>query len=348
MDSWTLLSYLGAVTVGGVLGLLGGGGSILTIPLLVYGFRLPPVVATGYSLFIVGIAALAGSLGYMHRRWLSYRLAFLFVAPSALVVHVTRHYIVPALPETLSIQPRGPGGFAGLLLLGGASAAALWMARGRDPRISAARRALALAVPAVLAVTLMRGWLLPSLPERAVHGTFVFSRDHAILWLLALVLLASGLGMLRGPEADAHTPETDGPGGLGRGTTRAKPGFPVLKLGSLGVLVGILTGILGAGGGFLVTPALVMFARLPIRVAVGTSLLIISANSLAGFAGEIGHASPDWPFLLTLTGLTLAGVAAGSAFSARLPGHALRRALGLLLTGVAVLIVIAETAALRG
>jgi uncharacterized membrane protein YfcA len=332
-------AYLGALAVGAVLGLLGGGGSILTIPLLVYGFHLPPVVATGYSLFIVGLAALAGTFGYMRRGWLSYRMAFLFVAPSALVVHVTRHYVLPALPDTLSLPSSGLQGAAGLLALGGITVLAFWWTRGKDSRYAAARRTLALLMPAVLAVTVVRGWLLPNIPTHTVHGSLTFSRDHAIMWLLAVVLMASGLGMLRSPEAAAK----------GSGSESAPPApFPILKLGALGICVGALTGILGAGGGFLVTPALVLLARLPIRVAVGTSLLIIAMNSLAGFAGELEHARPDWTLLLILTGLALSGVTLGSAFSARVPAFLLRRSLGWLLTGVSILIAVAEISTMRG
>lgn len=333
-----LAGYIGALVVGAVLGVLGGGGSILTIPLLVYVLRLPPVDATGYSMFIVGFAALAGAFGYFKRGWLNVRVALLFVAPSVLAVYLTRHYVMPALPEHLSVgfPTLSAGPSAALLIpLLAITAFAFWLARHDRWRLAATHRALVLAVPAAVAVYLTRRYALPLFPvEGVATGPLQVSRDLAIMLLLAAVMLATGLAMLRGRDEST----VDDAYGNGRATAR----LPLVRLGIQGVSVGVLTGALGAGGGFLITPALVLLAKLPIRTAVGTSLLIVSINSLTGFVGDLHRAAPDWSLLLSLAGLALVGVAGGAAFSARLPAALLRRGLGWLLTGMSVVVLVAE------
>ena len=340
VDPLLVIGYAGALAVGLTLGLLGGGGSILTIPLLVYVFRLPPVDATGYSMFIVGVAALAGAGGYFRRGWLNLRVALLFVAPSVLAVYLTRHYVMPALPESWMVSlPAGPRP-ALLVPLLAATGLAFWLMR-RDPRrADAAHRALLLAVPAAVAVYVTRRYVIPLFPSEGFGaGPFSLSRDLAIMLLLAAVMLITGVAMLRGrDEHDVPAPSADG---------RAER-LPAARLGAQGVVVGVLTGVLGAGGGFLITPALVLLAKLPIRTAVGTSLLIIGVNSLTGFAGDLHRAAPAWPMLLALTGLALAGVAGGAALSARVPAALLRRGLGALLAVMAAVIVVAETLQGRG
>jgi uncharacterized protein len=333
-----LAGYIGALIVGAVLGVLGGGGSILTIPLLVYVLRLPPVDATGYSMFIVGVAALAGAFGYFKRGWLNVRVALLFVAPSVLAVYLTRHYVMPALPErmTLGLPALSSGPSAALLVpLIAITAFAFWLVRRDHWRLAATHRALMLAVPAAVAVYVTRRYALPLFPVDGMNaGPLMISRDLAIMLLLAVVMLATGLAMLRG--RDESTVEH----GSGSGALPLR--LPLLRLGIQGVAVGVLTGALGAGGGFLITPALVLLAKLPIRTAVGTSLLIVSINSLTGFVGDLHRATPAWPLLLTLAGLALIGVAGGATFSARLPAAHLRRGLGWLLTGMSAVVIIAE------
>lgn len=339
MDPLLLVGYAGAVAVGAVLGVLGGGGSILTIPLLVYLFRLPPLEATGYSLFIVGVASLAGVAGSIRRGWLNYRVALAFVAPSLLAVYLTRHYLLPALPTTLRIGG-GPHA-AWIFVLTAGTALAFWLLRNARWKRPAVHRALMLAVPAAIAVYIMRGLVLPALPEDGFSlGGLVVSRDLALMLLLAIVMLVTGVAMLRGRSGrDPVAPD----GATGDATSPARR-FAGLILGAQGLAVGSLTGIVGAGGGFLITPALILLARLPVRHAVGTSLLIIAINSLAGFLGDLHRAAPDWRLLLTLAGLALAGVAAGSAVSERIPAVHLRRGLGALLVIMALVIVVAESA----
>lgn len=326
-----LTGYAGALVVGIVLGILGGGGSILTIPLLVYVLGLPPVDATGYSMFVIGVAALAGTVGYYRRGWLNLRIALMFILPSVLAVYLTRHYVMPIFPERFSVgfPDVSPRLVTGLLLpLVAATAFVFWRARATAGRMTATHRALILAIPAAVTVYVTRRYALPLFPADGLGaGSVTVSRDLAIMLLLALVMLATGIAMLRGRDDSTVT-----------GVMPVATRLPLFRLGLQGVAVGILTGTLGAGGGFLITPALVLLARLPIRVAVGTSLLIVGINSLTGFVGDLHRATLDWPLLLLLSGCALAGVTLGASFSARLPAALLRRGLGWLLVIMAFVV----------
>jgi uncharacterized membrane protein YfcA len=336
----TLAGFAGALVVGVVLGVLGGGGSILTIPLLVYLFRLPPVVATGYSMFIVGIASLAGVAGSFRRGWLNTRVAMAFVAPSLLAVYLTRHYVLPAVPQTFRIEG-GPRA-AALIALIFATLLAFWLVRHARWKRPAIHRALILAVPAAIAVYVMRRVVLPAFPaDGFVFGSTTVSRDLALMLLLAIVMLVTGVAMLRGGARCEPAPESAQPSS----TVESLPTFAALILGLQGFAVGALTGLIGAGGGFLITPSLILLARLPVRHAVGTSLLIIAINSLTGFLGDLHRATPDWNLLVPLAGLSLAGATVGTALAARVPATQLRRALGILLTFMSLCILFTE---LRG
>ena len=101
MEIYLILGYLGAVLIGLVLGLIGGGGSILTLPILVYLFGIEPVTATAYSLFIVGLAAVVGTLKNMRQQLVDFKTALIFALPAFIAVYVTRRYLVPALPDPL-------------------------------------------------------------------------------------------------------------------------------------------------------------------------------------------------------------------------------------------------------
>ncbi len=331
-----LIGHAGALVVGVVLGILGGGGSILTIPLLVYVLGLPPVDATGYSMFIIGTAAFAGTFGYYRRGWLNVRVALMFIMPSVLAVYLTRHYVLPTLPERFSVDlPAMSPSVVMLLLIPLVAATALVIrsARRAQWRMAPTHRALILAMPAAVTVYVMRRYALPLFPAEGLgSGPVSVSRDLAIMLLLSAVMLATGVAMLRG--RDEGTVEGVLPA--------AAPRLPLLKLGLQGVAVGVLTGALGAGGGFLITPALAMLAKLPIRVAVGTSLLIVSVNSLTGFVGDLHRATLDWPLLATLSACALVGVTVGAAVSARLPAAVLRRGLGWVLTVMALVILAVE------
>ncbi|MFN7173026.1 MAG: sulfite exporter TauE/SafE family protein, partial [Fimbriimonadaceae bacterium] len=247
-----ILGYLASVLVGVALGLIGGGGSILTVPILVYLFGMEPTPATAYSLFVVGVTALAGFLVYARRKEVDFRTALLFAPPSFLGVYLVRLLVIPNLPDTLfSI------------------------------------------------------------------GTVQVTRDSFILLLFALLMFGTAFSMIRkGPVRAA-------PAGK---LSAAKVGLIMLE----GLAVGALTGFVGAGGGFLVIPALVLLIGLPMKTAVGTSLLIIAVKSLLGMLGDVQGTAVefDWGFLVWLSALAVFGMALGTWLSKRLSGESLKPAFG--------------------
>lgn len=232
-----------ATLIGLSLGLLGGGGSILTVPVLVYvlGYAAKPAIAM--SLPVVGITSLLGAA-------LHWRLGNVRVGTAA----------------TFGVLAM-VGAFAGAKLA-------------------------------------------------------VFLSGAAQLTLLAIVMLAAAGSMLRG-----------GRGGTSDGATPVPARLGLLVPVALGV--GVLTGLVGIGGGFLVVPALVLLARVPMRQAVGTSLLVIAMNSASGFAGYLGTVTFDWGFLASFTAAALVGMLAGTALAARVPQMALKRTFAVFLVVMA-------------
>ncbi len=244
------LGYLAAVFIGMLLGIMGGGGSILTVPALVYLLGVSPVLSTAYSLFIVGSTALVGAAGYWRRGLVALSTALQFLGPSLVAVFLTRRILLPAVPSRL--------------------------------------------------FTL---------------GSLVVTKDLLVLLGFAGLMVVAAVAMIR-PGNRADEPAAAPPSGRGR----------VLGMGAA---VGLLTGLVGAGGGFLIIPALVLGARLPMAQAVGTSLAIIALNSLLGFAGDLGAGRIiDWPFLLTFLAFALAGIGLGSWLTRFIPGARLRPAFG--------------------
>jgi uncharacterized membrane protein YfcA len=204
-----IAGYLAALLIGLLLGMIGGGGSILTIPVLVYLFRLAPAEATGYSLFIVGISCLAGAYKYFRRGQIRVLTGFYFGVPSILTVLLVRKYILPAIPEIIYSS-----------------------------------------------------------------DTWVLNRSLLIMLVFAIVMIVAAIQMLRNE--------------LHEETLMASHPVPVIKTIWRGIEVGLLTGLLGAGGGFIILPVLIFSFRLPMKEAVGTSLLLtITLLSVVGtFAGR--------------------------------------------------------------
>ena len=243
------LGYVAAVLMGLSLGILGGGGSILTVPTLVYLLGVSPVLSTAYSLFIVGSTSLVGAAGYFRRGLVALPTALVFLGPSVLAVFVTRRVLLPAIP------------------------------------------------PVLFAVS-----------------NFVFTKDLLVLLTFAVLMVGAAASMIRGSRAEAPTPP-------------AAANYPLML--AIGAVVGLLTGFVGAGGGFLIIPALVLFARLPMPLAVGTSLAIMALNSLLGFAGDLSAGRfIDWPFLLGFLAFALAGIGLGTYLARFIPGARLRPAFG--------------------
>ena len=229
----TILGYLLAVLMGLTLGLIGAGGSILTVPILVYLLGIKPVVATGYSLLVVGIAALTGAIRYFRHGLVNIRAALMFAIPAMLTVLATRSFIVPAIPDSI---------------LG-------------------------------------------------IH------KDVFIMLLFATLMIVAALFMFKplNIEATPHPQMT---------AIRAAK----LIFGSAGI--GLLTGMVGAGGGFLIIPTLIALFGLHVKEAIGTSLMIIAINSLVGFNGDISAGIPfDWHLLGLFIGMTLLGMLIGTSLA---------------------------------
>lgn len=251
MDIIILVGYIAAIFIGVSLGLIGGGGSILTVPVLVYILDVDPVLATAYSLFIVGATSLVGAGNYMKSGLVDYKTAAVFAVPSFIAVFLTRKFLVPWLPDPL-----------------------------------------------------------------LTIGDLVLSKNVGIMVFFAVIMLVASISMIR-EKKDKETGAVAGD---------LKFNFPMIALE--GSLVGLVTGIVGAGGGFLIIPALVLFARLPMKLAVGTSLLIIAAKSLIGFMGDISNQPIEWKSLLIFTGLSIVGIFIGSSLSKKVNEKSLKTGFG--------------------
>ena len=258
-----ILGYLASLLIGLSLGLIGGGGSILTLPVLVYLFGVSPTLATAYSLFIVGTASLVGAWPKHKEGLINYKTAIVFGAPSIAAVFITRKFILPAIPDSLFTA-----------------------------------------------------------------GTLDVTKDLLLMVLFAILMVAASISMIR--EGKPAQKSTEGP---------QQFNYPLILLE--GTVVGILTGLVGAGGGFLIIPALVVLSKLPMKQAVGTSLLIIAAKSLIGFTGDLmGGKTMDWSLLLAVTAIAIAGIFIGNNLSRRINGAALKKGFGwfVLVMGTYILI----------
>jgi len=242
-----VLTLAAAVLVGVTLGLFGGGGSILTVPVLVYLAGVPARQAIAMSLFVVAVTSAVSAVGHARAGRIRWRTGLVF----------------------------GAAGMAGAY--GG-------------------------------------GLIGPHLPEALLMSAF------------AAMMLATAAAMIR----DRRVPRAEPVAG----------DLPVLRVIAEGAGVGLVTGLVGAGGGFLVVPALVLLGGLPMGVAVGTSLVVIALKSLAGLAGYL-HATPvDWSLALPVTAAAVAGGLIGGALAGRLDADRLRKAFGwfVLAMGAFVLI----------
>jgi uncharacterized membrane protein YfcA len=260
-----LFGYFAAIIIGVTLGLIGGGGSILTVPVLVYLFKLDAVIATSYSLFIVGFTSGIGSLTYFKKGLVNIQTAIVFGIPSIISVFATRKYIIPMIPE-----------------------------------------------------------------EVVSFGSFVVTKSIFLMLIFALLMIAASYSMIKKSKSlDSDSVE------------KQEFNYPLIIVE--GTVVGMLTGLVGAGGGFLIIPALVVLSKLPMKEAIGTSLVIIAAKSLIGFFGEGDLVQVDWSFIAIISFFALIGIFIGMALSKRIDGNQLKPAFGWFVLVMGIYIIIKET-----
>lgn len=329
------LGFFTAIIIGFTLGLIGGGGSILTVPVFVYLFGIDPVLATGYSLFVVGISSAVGAINYMKAGLLSYKAAFVFAIPSLVAVYMTRKFLIPTIPENILSVGFADISLNSLFIAFIAVALIVVLIIFLKKTINADSRfqkAIWLAVPAVVMVFVMRQFVIPAMPEKLMEMKgFVLTKSMAIMLFFSLIMLASAISMIR-KRKNYNQPEADAK------AISFNYGLIVFE----GAIVGAITGIVGAGGGFLIIPALVLLARLPMKLAIGTSLLIIASKSLIGFMGDVSNRHIEWPFLLTFTGLAVSGIFAGTYASKYISGEKLKKGFGWFVLSMALYILVSE------
>lgn len=262
-SSVDVVGYIASIFIGISLGLIGSGGSILTVPVLVYLFRIDAVLATAYSLFIVGVSSLIGSFSYFAKGLVNIKTAIVFGIPSIVAVFTTRAYIIPAIPsELFSI------------------------------------------------------------------GSLVVTKSVFLMLLFAILMILASYRMIKKTKVSIEN-ETE---------IAQEFNYPLIFLE--GIVVGVLTGLVGAGGGFLIIPALVLLSKLPMKEAVGTSLAIIAAKSIIGFFGEADSTFIDWILILKVSGFAILGIFIGAALSKKIDGKKLKPAFGwfVLVMGVYILL----------
>lgn len=261
METTEILGYIGALVVGLILGLVGGGGSILTVPILVYLLGHSPIVATAYSLFVVGTTSVVGVAQKYRENLVDIKTGIAFSFPSFLAVYFSRRYLMHGIPETLF-----------------------------------------------------------------TIGNFAITKNMAIMIFFAFIMIIASFSMIKNTKENAVTHVNQ----------------PYYKTFIQGLVIGTVTGIIGAGGGFLYVPALVLWAHLSMKKAVGTSLVIISINSLIGFTGDLHNLYVDWKFLLFFTSLTIIGIIVGGSLSKFISNNILKKAFGYFTLLMAVFIIYKE------
>ena len=256
-----ILGFIAALLIGVVLGLVGGGGSILTVPLLVYLLGFNPVVATAYSLFVVGSSSFVGVIQKHQKKLVDFKTGLSFSFPSFMAVYISRRYLVPNIPDTIFTV-----------------------------------------------------------------NQFSITKSMAIMVFFAIVMLIAATSMIKNKkEIDENF---------------IKQAY--YKTFFQGIVIGIITGLIGAGGGFLYVPALVLWAGLPMKKAVGTSLVIVAINSIIGFTGDLHTLKIDWVFLLSFSLLTILGILIGGYLSKYVSNKKLKKSFGWFILVMAIYIIFKE------
>ena len=258
-----LIGYFMALLIGISLGLFGGGGSILAVPVLAYLFYLDEKSATAYSLFIVGFAALVGGINQNRNNNVDWRTAIVFGIPSLIGVWIVRHYVIPVLPDTLFYI-----------------------------------------------------------------GDFSITRRMGMFGVFIVLMFAAAYSMLNNSVKNKESVDVN-------------YNYPLILIE--GLVIGALTGLVGAGGGFIIIPALVLLTNLDIKKAIGTSLVIIAIKSILGFfLGDALIMLVDWKFLIVFTTLTIMGMFLGIYIGKFINGNKLKKGFGYFVLLMAVFVLITE------
>ncbi len=256
--------YLASIFMGLSLGLLGGGGSILTVPILVYLFNINPILATAYSLFIVGLTALFGGINYYSKGEVDLKTGFTFAIPSFIGVYLTRSFVIPRIPLKISI-----------------------------------------------------------------FNEMEVTKPMLIMTVFSVIMLLASFSMIRPKKEPIQAPES----------SYKKPKFYTIPM--QGFMVGSIAGFVGAGGGFLIIPTLVILVGLKMKRAIGTSLFIIATQSLLGFIGDVQHqVNIQWSLLFKIAFIALIGLFLGIKLSDKFSEKLLKKGFGyfVLLMGTIILI----------
>ena len=256
-----IAGYIASFFIGISLGLIGGGGSILTLPVLVYLFGVTPQLAISYSLFVVGSTSLVGSFNSYRKNLIDFKTALLFGISSVITVFVTRKFLLPLIPDVIPM------------------------------------------------------------------GNYSLPFSVLTMVLFAILMLLASIKMITAKPLKEETVQVD---------------KSIAMLLLYGVGIGLITGFLGAGGGFLLIPALVLILKLPMKKAIGTSLLIIALNSIVGFIADAGHHKIEWNFLLTISAIAIAGILIGGLLSRQINGDKLKKGFGWFVLVMAIYIIVKE------
>ena len=263
MEFHYILGYFLAVLVGISLGLIGSGGSILSVPILVYIMKIEPVIATAYSLFIVGSTALIGGIQKAREKLVDFKKVFLFGIPTVITVFITRLFLLPRIPKTIFL------------------------------------------------------------------GDFFILKSNLIMIVFAIVMLFASIRMIKPIKNNVNT-----------NTTKIN----YFRISLQGIFIGLIAGFVGAGGGFLIIPALLFLLKTPMKMAVGTSLFIVASQSLIGFVGDLNTSSTliNWKLLFIFTSLSVVGFFIGNVISKKISGEKLKTGFGYFVLAMAIYIISKE------
>ena len=264
MDINLILGYLGALFVGITLGLIGSGGSILSLPIFVYLFGLNPVIASAYSLFTVGLTSLVGSIKNIKLKLIDINTVVYFSFSAAISVYVTRKYLIDLIPD-----------------------------------------------------------------EIVTIGSLLITKEKFLMLFFSILIYFAGIAMIKKRMNKSKSQ---------RRKSKYDKGLILLE----GTLVGFVTGLVGAGGGFIIIPVLVLFSKLNMKNAIATSLVIISIKSLIGFIGDIENHVIDWVFLLKFSLISIIGIYLGQAIGLKIDGSKLKKSFGYFIIIVASCVIILE------